>query len=276
MSDDITDFELNSLIGVIHKKYNIDFSSYETSSLKRRVSRIIKVFKLDGIYGLWAKVLRDNGFIHLFIEELTVGLTSMFRDPFFWKFLYNDIKKLEGNRFKVWHAGCSSGEEVFSFQILLKMLQKQQKFETYATDLNVRSVKQAQAGEYRIQHLEEYQRNFKEFNPIHDFKKYVNFQNGDKFFQMDNALVSDVKFKQHNLLQDELITKCDFIFCRNVMIYFDEPMKIRLIESFYEMLNPGGKLIIGFYDSIMPILNRDLFEDYSKENKVFIKKGRSD
>jgi chemotaxis protein methyltransferase CheR len=268
---ELTDEELNSLTRVILTRYGIDFTSYEPGSFKRRVARAISVFKLESVHGLWVKLLKERDFIYPFIDELTVGLTAMFRDPILWTTLKRSVlRNFQGKDcIHIWHAGCSTGEEVFTMGIVLDDLSLAGQAKALATDLNQAAVKFAKEGKYSKQVVEEYVQNFKEYNPVKRFESYYT-PNGDTV-SFRQELIRHVQFRNHNLVMEKMDQKFDMIFCRNVMIYFDTTTKLRLLDQFYDCLNPGGYFIIGFYDALVPLMDESKFEFFDLNAKIFRK-----
>lgn len=267
-----SDAELKALNSGLQSRYGLDFSGYESKSYRRRLHRVVRLYKLDGLVELWRMMLKDPDFVHVFINELSVGLTSLFRDPVMWVGLRNYLENLSPRpqRLRVWHAGCSSGEEVYSFAILLKELGWKHPVEVLATDMSHAALDKARAGIWFDPHLPEYERNYKAFNPKGNLKQY--YQGPvDGVFQMDTQLVRHVQWSQHNLVQDPYPGPFDIIFCRNVMIYFDTPTKNRLIPNFYKALRPGGLFIIGFFDALVPLLSQYAFTALSQDTKIFFK-----
>jgi chemotaxis protein methyltransferase CheR len=267
----ISDEELKSLTDAIHKRHGIDFSCYEPKSLKRRVVRTLHIFKLSAVHELWIKILKDHSFIYPFMDEISVGLTSMFRDPVLWKkmrYLLNegfaDKKELS-----IWHAGCSSGEEAYTMGIVLKESSFNKPVKALATDISNQAIATAKKGEYNIMKIDEYDRNYMHFNPTSTLKKYY-APNHDVAI-MDPGLIRHVTFEHHNLITDPVTKKHDIIFCRNVMIYFDSIAKLRLFDKFHDSLNPGGLFIIGFYDAVLPLVDTAKFRVLDMDAKIFQK-----
>ncbi len=269
MRIDITEEEINSLTAAIMQRHGIDFTCYEPKSLKRRVLRSLSVFKLNSVHELWVKVLKEAGFVHLFVNELSVGLTSMFRDPPFWVSLKTILPAIleEKRRIKVWHAGCSTGEEVYTFNILLKELGLDNRVTSFASDMNSDALEQAQKGAYHVLKLADYEHNYKKYNDSGSLSDY--YSKEEKLGLMDKSLVRNVKFDLNNLITDKNNNKYDIIFCRNVMIYFDGEAKKLVLDKFYECLNPGGLLIIGFFDALVPIIDKTRFDFFDLKQKIF-------
>lgn len=267
----ISDEELKSLTDAIQQRHGIDFSCYEPKSLKRRVVRALHIFKLNAIHELWIKILKDRAFIYPFMDEISVGLTSMFRDPVLWKKLRHLLSHDWSGRkdLSLWHAGCSSGEEVYTMGILLRELCFTRPVTALATDISNQAMDTARKGEYHKMKLEEYNQNYMQFNPAGTLKKYYTENSNNAC--MDPALIRHVKFEYHNLITDSFTQRHDIIFCRNVMIYFDNAAKLRLFEKFHAALNPGGLFIIGFYDAVLPMVDASKFKILDMDAKIFQK-----
>lgn len=265
----ISDEEVTSLTQAILKRHGIDFTCYEPKSLKRRIVRAISVFQMNGIHDLWMRVLKEPDFMQKFMNELSVGLTSMFRDPILWKTLKSQLPKVleNQNSLSVWHAGCSTGEEVFSMGILLRETGLAHKASALATDMNLDAISQAKSGLYHKIKMLEFEKNYKEYNPFGKFDQY--FVRDENNAQFHRELIQHVKFKYQNLINDPFPGQFDVIFCRNVMIYFDNGAKIKLLKKFHESLKPGGIFIVGFYDAINALVDESLFELLDSDSKIF-------
>ena len=267
----ISDEELKSLTDAIHQRHGIDFSCYEPKSLKRRVLRSLHIFKFNAVHELWIRILKEPSFIYSFMDEISVGLTAMFRDPVLWKKMRSlfSIHFVGKSSLSIWHAGCSSGEEVYTMSIVLKESSFKNSVRTRATDISNQAIAKAKRGEYHLMKMEEYDRNYLEFNAGSSLKKYYTTNHENAF--MDTSLISHVSFNYHNLITDPFTNKYDIILCRNVMIYFDNKTKLQLINRFYESLNPGGVFIIGFYDAVLPLMDNTKFKLLDLDSKIFQK-----
>ncbi|WKK81604.1 CheR family methyltransferase [Marivirga arenosa] len=272
---EISDEELHSLTDAIQQRHGIDFSCYEVKSLRRRLTRTLSVFNLESIHELWMKILREQEFIYPFMDEISVGLTSLFRDSSLWKALEKKVLLEYTKKEKplsIWHAGCSTGEEVYSMGILLQELNIQDNTKAWATDISNKSLKIAQDGEYHRMKFAEYNKNLNEYKLNRNLDKFTEPETLPNHFKLKRSLISHVTWEHHNLISDEFTKKFDIIFCRNVMIYFDVNSKIKLFKKFYNSLNPGGILIIGFYDAVLPFIDSIDFEILDIDSKIFIKK----
>ena len=273
MNIEISNAELDALTSAIMKRHGIDFTCYEPRSLKRRVIRALSVFDLVSVHELWIKILRDQSFVGPFVNEMSVGLTAMFRDPGFWVKLGNMLPEIvkEKRRLDVWHAGCSTGEEVFTLNIILRQLGLEGSVKSYATDMNTSALEQAKKGVYHVLKLDEYEHKYQKYrqngSSLTEF-----YQRNGKYGHMDLGLLRYVRFEISNLITDTIASQYDIIFCRNVMIYFDNGAKKMVLEKFYNNLKPGGFLIIGFFDALVPVIDKTRFEFYNLDNKIFRKK----
>ncbi len=271
---EISDEEYDTIVRVIKIRYGIDFSQYEKPSFKRRLSRAIRVFKFDGIHALWSHLLKNRNFIFEFIDELTVGMTTLFRDDMLWNFLHkNLVNHLEDKgTIDVWHTGCSTGEEVYSMGIILENTGLLKRTQSKALDLSKTALRTAQSGIYNSMLWNDFNNNFKKVYPLQELKNYlVNNKPEVEGIYFRKDLIKNVVFEQGNLLKYNQVKTFDIIFCRNVMIYFDERAKTKLLDYFHTKLKPNGLLVIGFYDSVFPLIDNKKYGDFDKNCKVFIK-----
>jgi chemotaxis protein methyltransferase CheR len=273
MVQDITDEEMNSLTSSILIRYGIDFTCYEPKSLRRRIIRLINNLDIASVHELWVKFLHDRNFVNVFMNEVSVGMTSMFRDPVLWRNLKKHLEAdfLIKRKVHTWHAGCSTGEEVYSLGILLKESRMLHKASAVATDFNQNSIEEARSGVYHKMKMIENESNYREFNPVDNFANY--YTTDGKHATMDPQLIRHTEFKYHNLITDSFPTGFDLIFCRNVMIYFDAIAKVKLLDKFYDALNPGGYFVIGFFDTINYLMDSKKFKLADEEAKIFQKVG---
>lgn len=273
---DITEEEVASLTQSILVRYGLDFTCYEPKSLRRRIVRLLTLYDFQSIHDLWMRMLGDRAFIFSFMNEVSVGMTSMFRDPIFWKHLKRLVLKKFADRpqLSVWHAGCSTGEEVYSLAILLTECDLISKTTAHATDINQEALRLAALGEYHKLRMIENERDFKEYNPFVDFGRYYTPVDG-KVVRMNENLSQHVKYRYHNLITDPVVEKYDLILCRNVMIYFDNDAKRALLQKFYDCLNPGGYFVIGFFDTMLSMIDEKLFKLVDADAKIFQKVSRT-
>lgn len=267
----ISDEELKSLTDAIHQRHGIDFSCYEPKSLKRRVVRALHMFGLNAVHELWVRILKDRSFIYPFMDEISVGLTSMFRDPVLWQKLRHLLQDEWSGKssLSLWHAGCSTGEEVYTMGILMRESGYNKPVSALATDISHQAMQTAKSGVYHKMKFVEYNANYVQFNPAGAMRKYYTEEDSNVHMNLD--LISHVTFAYHNLITDPFNRKFDIIFCRNVMIYFDNAAKLKLFEKFHSALNPGGLFIIGFYDAVLPMVDASRFRILDMDAKIFQK-----
>ncbi|QSE97575.1 CheR family methyltransferase [Fulvivirga lutea] len=273
----LTKEEIDSFTSVLFQRYGLDFTCYEPQSLNRRLNRVLHVLKIDTLHDLWSAMLKDKNLIFKFMDEISVGLTSMFRDPMMWSglrtVLYNEFKGR--SKIDIWNAGCSTGEEVFTLAIVLKEMNLLEQANILATDMNQTALQVAKSGIYHKVKMVEYESKFKEYNRFGNFSKYY-LPHESMHVQMNHELNSAVTYKYHNLITDPVNGSYDFIFCRNVMIYFDAPAKAKLMEKFLSVLKPGGYFIQGFFDSILSEDEKSNFNSDLVKLRIFRKvKGQA-
>lgn len=243
--------EIKTIIEAVHKVYNFDFSNYAFSSLQRRLNRIITLYKFKSVNDLIEKLSVDKIFFGEFLEEITVNTTEMFRDPEMWRILRQTIlKKIEHKSFiNIWHAGCSSGEEVFSMAILLKEMGIYDKCKLLATDINKSVIERAKSGVYAMRNMELNSENYLRAGGKSSLENYFEVENSTAIMHSD--LLSNVSFRVHNLAMDSHFAKFDIILCRNVLIYFDKDLQERVFSLFTNSLLKQGFFIIGSKESMV-------------------------
>lgn len=271
MIERISDEELEALIQAMHNRYGLDFSNYEKKSFKRSIVRLMMKHKMTSMLELWSKIIKDKQFFLDSIDDLLVNLTELFRNPDAWIMIRDKIlNQFEDKpQLKIWHAGCSTGEEVYTLGIVLDEKKMLPRVKTLATDLSSLALSKAIKGEYSLLIIKQYLKPFLEFYPNRHMEDFFDFN--DKFAVIKNDYKKHVRFLNHNLVHDGMQEKFDVIFCRNVMIYFDEQLKVQVLNMFYNCLNPGGYLVIGYYD-IMPDAGKELFEAFDIRTRIYSKK----
>jgi len=243
--------ELRKITDYVKSKFGFDFTEYAISSFRRRVSRIMHLGKFESVDKIITKLETKPDYFEEFLCEITVNTTEYFRDPTFWKAMRDKVlPELKGfDVIRVWHAGCSTGEEVYSMAILLKELGLYDKAKVFATDVNPVAIQTAKNGKYRATNLTLYKENFLKAGNIEAFEKYVKLDGN--FMQMDKSLLDNVNFKEHDLVKGEAFSKFDIILCRNVMIYFNQNLQERVFKLFQESMFRKGFLGIGSKESLV-------------------------
>jgi chemotaxis protein methyltransferase CheR len=246
----VTETEIKGLIDDIFRISGYDFSEYSNASLKRRILRIIEKDQFDTVSQLRTKLENSPGFLKYVVEEITVNVTEMFRDPSFYRFLRKDvIPKMEGKPLiRIWHAGCSTGEEVYSMAILLKEANLLDRSLIYATDINPDVLEQAGSGIFPMSQMKLYSQNYLASGGVHDFSSYYIANYGQVKFSEE--LRKKMIFSTHNLVSDRSFNSFDLVMCRNVLIYFNKDLQDKVFSLFDESIDLLGYLALGSKETI--------------------------
>ncbi|TRX71609.1 protein-glutamate O-methyltransferase CheR [Carboxylicivirga sp. M1479] len=238
-----------------------DFSNYSDNSIKRRLQKVIADNDLS-IDELLAKTQNDKAFVEQLVEDITVNTTELFRDPEEWPAFYEVLlPALKGKKtFNIWHAGCSSGMEVYSNMIILNELGLLDKAKIYATDISHGMVRKCKNGNYRYEFNKRQLQAFETIlikHPIAgiskvDFSKYFDIDHEKDQITAKEFLRKKVEVKQHDLVQEKspFYCKFDIIFCRNVLIYFNATLQSKIYQMFHRQLYPKGAMILGSHESL--------------------------
>jgi chemotaxis protein methyltransferase CheR len=247
---DLERVELHLLLEGIYSHYGFDFREYAPASLKRRVWRRVDAEGLETIAGLLERVLHDKSCMERLLLDLSINVTSMFRDPpFFVAFSKHVVPMLHTYPFtRIWVAGCSTGEEVYSLAILLTEAGLYERTRIYATDINAVVLAQAKEGVFPLDRMREYTDNYIRAGGTRSFSEY--YLAGYDGALFDRTLTENVVWAQHNLVQDGAFNEFNVILCRNVMIYFDRALQNRVHTLLYDSLARLGTLCLGDKESI--------------------------
>ncbi len=246
----ISDEDLEVILYDVVELYGYDFTNYSRASLRRRVARLIVKDRFTSFAEFRYKLRSDKTYFKRFVEEITVNVTEMFRDPMFYKALRDEVLPLLATWpvIRVWHAGCASGEEVYSLAILLHEANLLKKSLLYATDINPTVLEKVRHGIYPISQMKQYSENYILAGGKNDFSSYYTAQyNSAKF---DDLLGKRIVLATHNLVSDRSFNEFQLILCRNVMIYFDKPFQDRVLHLFYESLEMFGYLALGAKETL--------------------------
>lgn len=246
----LEDVEVKLLIEGIHQYYGYDFRNYSFSSVKRRTLRFLQIEEVATVSALQEKILRDRSCLDRFIANLAVHVTEMFRDPsFFIAFRQHVVPLLRTYPFiRIWHAGCSTGEEVYSMAILLAEEGLLSRCRIYATDQSDRVLQQAKAGIYPLRLMQEYTQNYLKSGGTCSFSEYYTATQDGALFRAE--LRQNLVFAQHNLTVDQSFNEFNVILCRNVLIYFNRQLQHQVHELFYNSLCSLGILGLGRHESL--------------------------
>ncbi len=269
--NEISNEELKALTGAIKSRYGIDFTNYETKSLKRGFARLISKNGMETLLDLWGKVLRDREFLMGCIDDLTVNLTELFRNPDFWVRLHDEVLEDVKSKYRtinMWHAGCSTGEEVYSMAVVLEDKGMLYRTKTWATDLSSTALAKAIEGRYPATLVTKYEKGLIKYLPHKNMSDMFKFE--EKHIRVKDKYKKHIDFHQHNLVQDKVDRKFNIVFCRNVMIYFDEHLKMRVLKLIYDSLEDDGYLILGYYDMFSDEAKK-LFKVYDAKTRIYKK-----
>jgi chemotaxis protein methyltransferase CheR len=246
----INDADTDLLINDISTVYGYDFSNYAKASFRRRVQRLLTIDNFTSFAELRYRIKHDEAYFAHVIEEISVTVTEMLRDPFFYQAVRTHIIPILATYpfIKIWHAGCATGEEVYSMAILLKEAGLLHKSLLYATDMNPAALAKARKGIFPLSQMQLYSRNYVASGGLQDFSSY--YTANYHFAQFDPRLSEKMIFASHNLVTDFSFNSFQLIFCRNVLIYFNKELQNRVLQLFDESLDLNGFLALGTKESI--------------------------
>jgi chemotaxis protein methyltransferase CheR len=267
-----TEIETSSLLETIFQKYGYDFRQYSNAHIRRRISNRMLLSGLKDIPEVQWKVMHDKAFASLLLSDLSITVTEMFRDPLFYKALREKvIPILKTYSFiKIWHAGCSTGEEAYSMAILLKEEGLYDRTTIYATDFNQHALDKAKAGIFPIETIKEYTLNYQKSGGKESFSDY--YTSNYNMVIMENSLKKNIVWANHNLVTDSVFAEVHLILCRNVLIYFNKELQNHAQRLFFDSLINGGVLCLGSKESLLFSDVSDSYTDIEKKQKIFKKK----
>jgi len=270
---DINSGELEDVLQVVKHYHGYDFFDYSRASLIRRVNKFLDDDQLGNVYELKNKLVNEPNYFQHFLQTITVNVTEIFRDPAFYKSLREKVIPILASypKFNIWHAGCSTGEEVFSMCILLQEAGLLDRARIYATDINLSNTEKAATGIIPLKHMKDYTGNYIKAGGQHDFADYYTAK-------YDHALINkelrkNIFFSQHNLVTDRAFNEFQFICCRNVLIYFNKELQGQVIDLFHESLSPLGVMALGLKESLIVIDSGNRFDAIDKTTKIFRRKN---
>jgi len=268
---DMPELEISLLLEAVYQKYGYDFRQYSEAHIKRRIMNSKAMSGLENISQMQSKVLNDEAFASKLLQDLSITVTEMFRDPGFYKSLReNVIPVLKTYPFiKIWHAGCSTGEEAYSMAIIMQEEGLYDRTTIYATDFNQQALSQAKEGIFSNSMMKEYTTNYQLSGGKESFSGYYT-SNYDNVI-MNQSLKKNIVWANHNLVTDSVFAEVHLILCRNVLIYFDRNLQNKVQRLFYDSLVNGGILCLGSKESLR---FTDLNEEYTeldKKQRIFKK-----
>ena len=256
-----------------HSEY--DFTLYSHTSLRRRLTRILLELELD-MDGLNRRMRKDGEFLERIVRKLTVHTTELFRDPEIWKKIKNNLlpSLRDKSVIRIWHSGCSTGQEIYSMMMVLEELGMLEKTHIYGSDINPDVIESAREGTYKYHFNQSYLENFdrvmlngsgiSSMSNRKYWKKYFHIDETHDLIRMKDYLRLKPVYKKLDLVKDSnlFLVKFDLIVCRNVIIYFNNELQNRVFDLFYNNLNDHGTLILGVHESILgPFSKRFIKKD---------------
>jgi chemotaxis protein methyltransferase CheR len=268
---ELENLEIDLLLDAVYRHYGYDFRGYARASLKRRIHATMRQEHLRTVSGLQELLLHDRLAFNRFLLVLSVNVTSVFRDPeFFLAFRRLVVPMLRTYPFiRIWHAGCSTGEEVYSMAILLQEEGLYDKCRLYATDMDEAVLKQAAQGIFPLESTEQYAANYLAAGGKRALTDYYTGGYGHGIFR--SSLRENVVFSQHNLAMDGSFNEFHAILCRNVMIYFTKPLQHRVHELLYDSLGMFGVLGLGSKETIQFSPHEKEYEQMEPGSKLYRK-----
>jgi chemotaxis protein methyltransferase CheR len=269
--ENLEKLEIELLLHGLHAWCGYDYRNYAYKSIQRRIWHRVHAEKLTSITGLLDKVLHDSDCLKRLIADFSINVTEMFRDPlFFLEFREKVIPLLRTYpSIRIWHAGCSTGEEVYSMAMLLHEEGIDEKTKIYATDINPEVLKTAKTGVFPLESMRKYTSNYLHAGGKKAFSDYYQVTNKGVKFQ--SYLTKNVVFAQHNLVTDSSFNEFHVILCRNVLIYFNKTLQAKVHELFYDSLGTFGVLGLGDKETISYTERADYYEAISRSQKLYKK-----
>ena len=264
--------EISLLLEAIYQRYGYDFRNYAAASIQRRITRFLMSSGRPSISALIPEVIHDPSFFQQLLLGLSITVTEMFRDPLMFRSLRETVLPFMKSfpSFKIWHAGCATGQEAYSLSIVLEEEGLNHRATIYATDFNDEALDVARKGIYEKEHIEQYSENYVVSGGKRSFADYYH-EKYDAVI-MRKSLKERIIFANHNLATDSVFSEIHLIFCRNVLIYFDRELQKKVLNLFWDCLPYNGFLCLGTRESLAFSGLEDKFMPVDKKYKIFQKK----
>jgi chemotaxis protein methyltransferase CheR len=265
----VEDIEIRLLLEALYQRYHYDFRHYARASIKRRLIQAREQLGFSSISAMQDSVLHDPSALPRLLGYLTVQVSEMFRDPAYFRALREKVipHLRTYPSLKIWIAGCSSGEELYSLAILFREEGLDQRTLFYATDINPDALHAAEAGVYSLERVRKFTENHQKSGAKSSLSDYYTANYGRAVF--DKALRSRVVFSDHSLVTDAVFAEMHLISCRNVLIYFDRALQDRAIGLFRDSLARKGFLGLGSKESLRFSEHAAAFADFDREEKIY-------
>ncbi len=273
VTEKVEDIEIRLLLEALFLTYHYDFRHYAMASVKRRLKQARQSLGFSTFSAMQESLLHDAEMLPQLLRYLTVQVSEMFRDPGYFKALREQVipHLRTYPSLKVWIAGCSGGEELYSMVILFREEGLEERTLFYATDISHEALATAEAGIYALDRVQLFTENHRKSGGKSSLSDY--YQAAYDRVSFDKSLRRNVVFSDHSLVTDAVFAEMHLISCRNVLIYFDRPLQDRAIGLFKESLARKGFLGLGAKESLRFSLYADAFSDFSREQKIYQRLG---
>ncbi|MGF9693813.1 CheR family methyltransferase [Rhizobium sp. 0TCS1.26] len=270
----IEDIEIRLLLEALYVRYHYDFRNYAMASVKRRLRQAREHLGFPTISALQERVLHDETMLPRLLGYLTVQVSEMFRDPSYFRAIRETVVPHLKTypSLKIWIAGCSGGEELYSFVILFREEGLEERTIFYATDINQDALRTAEAGVYGLDRLQLFTENHRKSGGKSSLSDY--YSTGYNRATFDRSLRERVVFSDHSLVTDAVFGEMHLVSCRNVMIYFDRPLQDRAIGLFKDSLSRKGFLGLGAKESLRFSDHAGAFNEFVREEKIYQRIGK--
>lgn len=260
---------ISSLLETVYEKYGYDFRQYSQAHIKRRLMKRMAISGLKDISQIESSVLNDEQFAFLLLQDLSITVTEMFRDPGFYKSLRENVMPILKTYpfIKIWHAGCSTGQEVYSMAILLQEEGLYDRTTIYATDFNQQALNRAKEGIFSNERMKEYTANYQLSGGKESFSHYYT-SNYDHVI-MKKSLKKNIVWANHNLVTDSVFAEAHLIVCRNVLIYFNSDLQNKVQHLFNDSLINGGILCLGTKESLRFTDVHEKYRELDSKQRIF-------
>lgn len=267
------DIELQLLLEAIHRRYHYDFRGYSKASVKRRMTQARERFECRSLSQLQDKVLHDPAILPQLLTFLTVQVSEMFRDPAYFRAIREKVVPHLKTypSLKVWVAGCSAGEELYSFAILFREEGLEDRTLFYGTDIDAEALKKAKAGVYELDRIALFTENHRRSGGKSSLSDYYTAAYGGAVF--DKSLRKHAVFSDHSLVSDSVFAEVHLVSCRNVLIYFEKELQGRTIGLFKDSLVRKGFLGLGAKETLRFSGHAEAFSEWVPQERIYQKKG---
>ena len=274
MPDQTSNLELKMLLEAIFQKYHYDFRGYSQASLKRRLKQALLHFGCETYSLLQHRILHEPEMLPELLSFLTIQVSELFRDPAYYKAIRESVVPHLKTypSLKIWVAGCSAGEELYSLAILFREEGLESRTIFYATDINPRALERAEAGVYELERLQQFTENHQLSGGKTSLSDYYTAAYGAAVF--DKTLRQRVVFSDHSLVTDSVFAEVQFVSCRNVLIYFDRLLQDRCVALFKDSLSRQGFLGLGSKESLRFSASAEDFHEFDRMARIYQKRAR--